>query len=109
MKEYSALRKLHSVLNYSPSCYKVATVFLHFAELFETNSDQIVQESESVAIFISPFINDIIMWKNMVFIEGAPSIDFLNDSFQSNIDMIDNLLHPSDEDPADDLDNIFDF
>jgi two-component system chemotaxis response regulator CheY len=104
-----SLNRLSTILNYSPQCCHITEIFREFTALFENNVDLIVKKSESVAIFISPFIKDIIMWKNMVFFEGAPSVDFLNDSFKSNILMIEELLHPKVSDELDTLDDIFDF
>jgi hypothetical protein len=106
----SALDSMTVLLRYSIECDDVSNVFKDFSTLFRDNVEVIIEKSESVSLFIAPFINDIVMWKEMVFYTGAPSINFLNDSFTSNIEMISRMLSPKEEqEEEDDLGDIFDF
>jgi len=57
---------------------------------------------------VKAFLNDIILWKEMVFYSGAPSVDFLNSSIGSNVEMI-RAVFIDDDSGADELDDIFDF
>jgi hypothetical protein len=54
------------------------------------------------------FINDLLMWKEMIFETGAPSVDFLNSSISSNVQMI-RAVFVSDDTAEEDMDDIFDF
>jgi hypothetical protein len=65
----------------------------------------IIKKDEEVFIIMasqmstlcSSFNNDLILWFRSIFYEGAPSIDFMDASIFSNIQMIQSFLEPVDE------------
>ncbi len=72
----------------------------------------IIQKDEKVFIEMAPqmsalcksFNNDLILWFRSVFYEGAPSVDFMDASIISNIQMVQSFLAPPEEISLDDGD-----
>ncbi|HEX5623963.1 MAG TPA: response regulator [Sulfuricurvum sp.] len=65
----------------------------------------IIQKDESAFIAMAPqmsalcksFNNDLIIWFRSLFYEGAPSVDFMDASIISNIQMVQSFLTPAEE------------
>lgn len=102
------LKQLGALLSISQDAFAVAEAFKNFSHLLDESSREFLAMSEGVAPMVQAFINDIIMWKDMVFYTGAPSVDFLNSSIGSSVEMIRAVVI---DDPSanDDVDDIFDF
>ncbi len=72
----------------------------------------IIQKDEKVFIEMAPqmsalcksFNNDLILWFRSVFYEGAPSINYMDASIISNIQMVQSFLSPPEEVSMDDGD-----
>lgn len=72
----------------------------------------IIQKDEAAFINMAPqmsalcksFNNDLIIWFRSVFYEGAPSVDFMDASIISNIQMVQSFLAPAEEGNLDDGD-----
>ncbi|HEX5710601.1 MAG TPA: response regulator [Sulfuricurvum sp.] len=72
----------------------------------------IIQKDEAAFINMAPqmsalcksFNNDLIIWFRSVFYEGAPSVDFMDASIISNIQMVQSFLAPAEEGSLDDGD-----
>jgi len=105
MNEY--LKQLSKILNYSRDAAKVSESLLLFSELLDEYSEDFLRMSEELAVMVSSFINDIILWKEMIFHTGAPSVDFLDSSISSNVQMIRAVF--VNDDTEEELDDIFDF
>jgi CheY-like chemotaxis protein len=72
----------------------------------------IIQKDESTFIAMAPqmsalcksFNNDLILWFRSVFYEGAPSVNFMDASIISNIQMVQSFLSPPEDTSLDDSD-----
>ena len=102
------INKLSTILSSSTDAYNISTSLNDFSNLLNDYSEDFLQKSKDLSSLMSSFLNDIIMWKDMVFHTGAPSVGFLDDSILSNVQMIRAMLIV-DESNLDDIDDIFDF
>jgi len=103
----------------SLSIDKLASIFMHHNELkilyrcmldfknillFDIDTKQKFEDTYKL---ISTYIEDIFTWNKKVFLEGSPSINFMDDSFVANIGTIKSFLVPQDSSSS--IDDIFDF
>ncbi len=106
MNEY--IKKLASILSVSQDSYSISASLNDFSSLLDEYSEPFLAMSKDLSVMMTSFINDLIMWKEMVFETGAPSADFLNSSISSNVQMI-RAVFVADDTPAEAMDDIFDF
>lgn len=102
------IKKLSAILSISKDAYAIAESLRAFSLLLDEYSEPFLAMSKDLSHMVTSFINDIIMWKEMIFTTGAPSVDFLNSSVSSNVQMI-RAVFVSDDTAVEDLDDIFDF
>ncbi|MBL1243555.1 MAG: response regulator [Sulfurimonas sp.] len=102
------VKKLVNILSISHDTYLLAQSLKELTILLDEYSQSFLDMSRDLSQMMQSFINDIIMWKEMVFYTGAPSVDFLNSSISSNVQMI-KALFVVNETLDDNLDDIFDF
>lgn len=106
MNEY--IKKLASILSVSQDSYAISSSLSDFSSLLDEYSEQFIAMSKDLSHMMRSFINDLIMWKEMIFVTGAPSVDFLNNSISSNVQMI-RAVFVTDDATSEDMDDIFDF
>ncbi len=106
MNEY--IKKLSAILSISQDAYAISTSLKELSELLDVYSEPFLAMSSDLSTMMISFINDLIMWKDMIFHTGAPSVDFLNSSISSNVQMI-RAVFVSDDTIEEDMDDIFDF
>ncbi len=106
MNEY--IKKLASILSVSQDSYAISASLSDFSALLDEYSEPFLAMSKDLSAMMRSFINDLIMWKEMIFETGAPSVDFLNSSISSNVQMI-RAVFIADEGTEEDMDDIFDF
>jgi len=106
MNEY--IKKLASLLSLSQDAYAIASSLNEFSALLDEYSEPFLEMSKELSHMMTPFINDLFMWKEMIFHTGAPSPDFLNSSISSNVKMI-KAIFVTEEVAEEDLGDIFDF
>lgn len=106
MNEY--IKKLSSILSVSQDSYAISASLSDFSYLLDEYSQPFLDMSKDLSIMMTSFINDLIMWKDMIFKTGAPSVDFLNSSISSNVQMI-RAVFVTDDSVQEDMDDIFDF
>lgn len=106
MNEY--IKQMCNVLSVSQDSYHISESLRSFSQLLDDYSDEFLNKSSELAQLVTSFVNDILTWKEMIFYTGAPSVDFLNQSISSNIEMI-RAVFIEVETNEDDLDDIFDF
>lgn len=75
------------------------------------NKSNFMEKSKDLGPLAVAFGGDLSQWFKSLFIEGAPSIDFLDDSITSNARMIESFINPNEavDESADEVDDIFDF
>ncbi len=106
MNEY--IKKLSAILSISQDAYSISASLKELSELLDVYSEPFLAMSSDLSTMMTSFINDLIMWKEMIFHTGAPSVDFLNSSISSNVQMI-RAVFVSDDTAEEDMDDIFDF
>lgn len=106
MNEY--IKKLSTILSISKDAYEISASLSDFSALLDEYSEPFLAMSKDLASMMKSFINDLLMWKEMIFHTGAPSVDFLNSSISSNVQMI-RAVFVTDETAVEDMDDIFDF
>ena len=106
MNEY--IKKLATILSISKDAYEISASLNEFSGLLDEYSEPFLAMSKDMASMMKSFINDLLMWKEMIFHTGAPSVDFLNSSISSNVQMI-RAVFVTDETVVEDMDDIFDF
>ncbi len=106
MNEY--MKKLSSILSVSQDSYVIAASLSDLSALLDEYSEPFLQMSKDLSAMMTSFINDLLMWKEMIFVTGAPSVDFLDNSISSNVQMI-RAVFIADETSMEDMDDIFDF
>ncbi len=102
------IKRLAAILSISKDAYAVAEALRAFSMLLDEYSEPFLAMSKDLSHMVTSFVNDIVMWKEMIFYTGAPSVDFLNSSISSNVQMI-RAVFISDDTAVEDLDDIFDF
>jgi len=106
MNEY--IKKLSSILSVSQDSYAISSSLSDFSHILDEYSEPFLAMSKDLSTMMISFLNDLIMWKEMIFVTGAPSVDFLNSSISSNVQMI-RAVFVVDESTEEDMDDIFDF
>lgn len=106
MNEY--IQKLSALLSISQDAYAISTSLKEFSELLDDYKEPFLSMSKDLSTMMTSFINDLVMWKEMIFHTGAPSVDFLNSSISSNVQMI-RAVFVTDDAGQEDMDDIFDF
>lgn len=119
------IKKIHNNYNkkdieYIALCIdKLANIFMHHQKLerlyrcmldfknillVEIDTEDKLNDTYNL---LDSYIEDIVTWNKKVFFEGAPSIDFMDDSFEANIFTIKSFLLPQEEKIS--VDDIFNF
>lgn len=106
MNEY--IKKLATILSISKDAYEISASLNEFSALLDEYSEPFLEMSKDMASMMKSFVNDLLMWKEMIFHTGAPSVDFLNSSISSNVQMI-RAVFVTDDTAVEDMDDIFDF
>jgi len=73
------------------------------------NADQFQLLSYELSSLSSAFVSDLETWFKMTFYEGAPSINFMDDTIITNTKTIAAMLGSSEEAGNENMDDIFDF
>lgn len=104
----NSLSKIGTLLALENESFVISESLCMLSKIVESNQDLFIEKAQELATFVLAFLNDLYEWKKMVFVQGAPSIDFMNDSIYSNAKMLESLL--VDEIVAiDEVDDIFAF
>jgi len=100
--------EMASILSISNDTYVLSSSLKELSYAISTNQEYFKESAEQLFDFVNAFMNDLIFWKTKIFYEGAPSVDFLNDSITTNANMLNALLQPEPQ-AEEDLGDIFDF
>ncbi|MFC2074531.1 response regulator [Campylobacterota bacterium] len=101
--------EMASILTISNDTYVLSTSLRELSDAISQNRDYFKESSGQLFDFVNAFMNDLIFWKTKIFYDGAPSVDFLNDSITTNANMLNALLQPESNAQEEDLGDIFDF
>jgi len=91
--------------------YKIGASLGDLGNAINSYKEAFVEKSSDLGPLAVAFGGDLSQWFRLLFIEGAPSIDFLDDSIVSNAQMIESFINPNATVAAqeDEVDDIFDF
>lgn len=104
-----AMSSIASVLNQYTHFYALAMALNELIRTIEDHKMIFMERSSSMATLAKAFAGDLSRWFQSLFITGAPSINFLDDSIISNAQMIRSFIEPQASASAENLDDIFDF
>ena len=74
--------------------------------------NEFIEKSKSMGKFYASFGSDLTQWVQMSFYDGAPSVNFMDDTIISNATMLGSMLNITVQDTLtsqDEFDDIFDF
>ena len=100
--------EMASILSISNDTYVLSNALHELSDAIIQNQEYFKESSEELFDFVNAFMNDLIFWKTKIFYDGAPSVDFLNDSITTNANMLNALLAPESKE-VEELGDIFDF
>ena len=107
------LKSITKTISLYAESYAISRALNELAEIIVGHVHEFMEKSQSMGKFYASFGSDLTQWVQMSFYEGAPSVDFMDDTIISNATMLGSMLNTtaaiSDEESCDDLDNIFDF
>ena len=94
---------------YSES-YPIARALGALSSTIHNNVQIFIDKSSSLGLFCKTFGLDLTNWLQMIFYDGAPSVNFMDDTIISNAQMVGSMLCVDDA-PSEsiDMDDIFDF
>lgn len=93
-----------------PQSYPIGQALSLLSEDIRTHMPQFIEKSGSLGSMCGAFSRDLLSWIRLIFEEGAPSVNYMDDTIISNAQMIGSMLKMDDAaDEAVDLDDIFDF
>ena len=94
---------------YSES-YPIARALGELSATINNNVQVFIDKSSSLGLFCKTFGLDLTNWLQMIFYDGAPSVNFMDDTIISNAQMVGSMLCIN-ESPNEsvDMDDIFDF
>ncbi|MGD9969931.1 MAG: response regulator [Sulfuricurvum sp.] len=99
--------KLASV--YSES-YSIGQALMQLSATIQSQKQEFINKSISLGTLCAAFSRDLMSWLRLIFDEGAPSVNYMDDTIVSNTQMIGSMLvMDSNTAEAADLDDIFDF
>jgi len=105
------LEKIGRMLKVYSDAYRIGTALDVLSNDIRGHNDDFIAKSGSLGTMCSAFSRDMMTWVRMIFEEGAPSVNYMDDTIISNAQMIGAVLKMDEQQPADDggLDDIFDF
>jgi len=98
--------------NMSPytESYAIGQALISLGQGVSTHADRFQEIAGDLSSLSGAFVSDLQTWLKMTFYDGAPSVDFMDDTIVANTKIICSMLTPDDENTAtENIDDIFDF
>ena len=102
------LQKFGRILSKYHEVYSLANVIRELGADIQNNAQAFKDRSSDIAQLCQAFNNDLAVWLRKLFIDGATSVDFMDQSLTSDANMLASFLKTK-QDVVVDLDDIFDF
>lgn len=107
---YTYLDRLGQILSTYSEIYPISVALSSLSSAMQNNTSVFMEKSEFIGPLCKAFSNDMSTWIQMSFHDGAPSVDFMNDTIAVNTQTISSMLTMDDSASGEeDLDDIFDF
>ncbi|MDX9967302.1 MAG: response regulator [Sulfuricurvum sp.] len=94
-----------------PESYPISRALNSLATSIHDSVEAFIEKSASLGMFCKTFGMDLMNWVQTVFYDGAPSVDYMNDTIISNAAMLESMLgiQLAIENQDGDIDDIFAF
>jgi len=104
------LDKLSRTVSIYTESYAIGQALMGFSHDIRQNTQRFRELAADLSTLNAAFSADLQQWFKMTFYEGAPSVDFMNDTITANVQTICSMLN-AEETAVDeaDMDDIFDF
>ncbi|MDP3119341.1 MAG: response regulator [Sulfuricurvum sp.] len=92
--------------------YSIGHALGTMGRIIDSHRDLFVNKATDIAPMCAAFGRDLSTWIQMIFVEGAARVNFMDDTIVANAELIMSILTMDDADhasTAEDLDDIFDF
>lgn len=110
---YTTLDRIAKILNIYSETYNIGQALQQLSDDISSYSAVFKEQAANLSPMCAAFSNDLSKWVRMVFQEGAPSANFMDDSLITNAKTISNMLNLDSSgdggQSGEDLDDIFDF
>lgn len=94
---------------YSES-YVIGQALMSLSNDIRRNLTGFIEKSGSLGAMCAAFSRDLMSWLTLIFEEGAPNVNYMDDTISANAQMISSMLNMDESaDAGGDLDDIFDF
>jgi len=103
------LRNAAKIMTIYHESYMIAQGLNKLSDSIEANQDKFMELSADIGELSAAFSADLQNWLKQTFHTGAPSVNFLDDTILSNVDMICAMISDDEGDEDEDFDDIFDF
>lgn len=105
------LERIGKVASIYPQSYPIGQALTLLSEDIRGNIALFIEKSGSLGSMCAAFSRDLLSWIRLIFEEGAPNVNYMDDTIISNAQMIGSMLTTMENtaDEAVDLDDIFDF
>lgn len=109
----TAFSYISSILKFYSELIIVANVIAELSVILSLHHEAILREQATHRVFLYSVMTNLSQWFTTLFIKGGEELDYMNASFQADLDQIKMALNLYDDVYADnascDLDDIFDF
>ncbi len=106
---YTYLELIAKILITYSESKTVGDTLLELSDVIAKNIDVFRKNSAALAPMAKAFSSDLQTWNRTIFHDGAPSVDYLDDTICANSKTISLMLSPQEESAEEELDDIFDF
>lgn len=103
-----SFERISSILLFYSQTQTLGTAIRDLTAIIKKDETIFIAMAAQMSTLCKSFNNDLIVWFKTLFYEGAPSVDYMDASILSNIQMIHSFLEPMDE-AAMDGDDTFEF
>ncbi|HQS66225.1 MAG TPA: response regulator [Sulfuricurvum sp.] len=100
----SAFERTSSILMLYSETQTLGIAIRDLISIIQRDEKVFIDMAAQMSTLCKSFNNDLIIWFKSIFYEGAPSINFMDASIISNIQMVQSFLLPAEEIPLDDAD-----
>lgn len=105
-----ALERIGKNLAPYTESYNIGQSLISLGQSISSNTDRFQEIAYDLSSLSSAFVADLQSWFKMTFYEGAPSVNFMDDTIIANTQTISAMLNVNDnEGSVEDMDDIFDF
>ena len=100
----NAFERTSSIMMLYSETQTLGTAIRDLTSIIQKDETKFVEMAPQMSALCKSFNNDLILWFRTVFYEGAPSINYMDASIISNIQMVQSFLSPPEEVSLDDGD-----